>query len=262
MELRVAATQRPAVLEGCITFGDPAIDGSISGENSEPGDQRNCIGTATQTVWNCGVQLAWMRYVRVTIKPRVAVIACCALSGAAWLGVQWWPRQPPEDFEQCAEEADRTASSPDERVSLIARCNQQFIGRRKPGGGYTYYDFLQNRHFDIAGPNPTPSELKYFDEEYALYLDTQRRDAVAAAIAEKQNQSAQLELGDYRLRGAIDSPDARMAFAPTNVPIPRPVNAAARAKRLCEDAFLSCSWARFATGIRNFLGSNAKVSRR
>jgi hypothetical protein len=65
---------------------------------------------------------------------------------------------------------------------LIAQCDKQFVGRRKIGGGYTYYDFLQNRHFDIAGPNPTPNELKHFDEEYTLYLDTQRREAAAAAI--------------------------------------------------------------------------------
>src|SRR4051794_30287369 len=125
-----------------------------------------------------------MSYVRVTIKPRVAVIACicCVLGGAGWLGGQTWPWPPPEDFWQCSEKAGNHASSRDERVSLIAQCDKKFIGRRKPGGGYTYYDFLQNRHFDIAGPNPTPSELKHFDEEYAHYLDAQRQDAVAAAI--------------------------------------------------------------------------------
>jgi hypothetical protein len=45
--------------------------------------------------------------------------------------------------------------------------------------------FGQNRHFDIAGPNPTPKELRYFDEQYTLYLDTQRREAVAAAFCRK-----------------------------------------------------------------------------
>jgi hypothetical protein len=209
------------------------------------------------------VWLAWTRDVRVTIKPRVAVIAfvCCVLSGVPWLGVQLWPRQPSEDFEQCSGEADRTASSHDERIFLITQCDRQFPGRRKPSGGYTYYDFLQNRHFDIAGPNPTPSELKHFDEEYTLYLDTQRRDAVAAAIAEKQNQSAQAELADNHLAGSIVSPGPRTIIAPNTVPIPRAVNSAERSKRLCEDAFLSCGWTRFTTGIKNFLGSNAKISR-
>ena len=56
------------------------------------------------------------------------------------------------------------------------------------GGGYTYYDFLQNRHFDMAGPNPTAAELKHFDEEYALYLDTQRQFPASSALADKQRE--------------------------------------------------------------------------
>jgi hypothetical protein len=201
--------------------------------------------------------------VRVTIKPRVVVIAfaCCALNGATWLGVNLWLAHAPEDYEQCSEQAERTASSQDERISLIAQCDKQFIGRRKPGGGYTYYDFLQNRHFDIAGPNPTSSELKHFDEEYALYLDTERRDAVAAALAERQNQTVEAELQDDRLTGSIVAPGSRLALTPTNVPIPRTVNAAARSRRLCEEAFLSCNWTRLTTGIKHFLKSNAKTSR-
>jgi hypothetical protein len=212
-------------------------------------------------VWNCGVQLAWTSYVRVTINPRVIVIAsiCCALSGATWLGVKLWSSYSPEDYEQCSEQAERTASSPDQRISLLAQCDRQFTGRRKPGGGYTYYDFLQNRHFDIAGPNPTPNELKHFDEEYALYLGTERRDAVAAALAEKQNQTAEAELQDDRLTGSIVPPGSRMAI-PSNVPIPRAVNSVARSRRLCEAALLSCGWTRFTTGIKNFLKSNAKIS--
>jgi hypothetical protein len=188
------------------------------------------------------------------------VIACCALSGATWFCIQWWPRLPPRDFEQCAGNAERTVASHDQRIALIAQCDKQFAGRRKPGGGYTYYDFLQNRHFDIAGPNPTPGELKHFDEEYTLYLDSQRRDAVAAAIAEKQNQTALAELGYDRLMGSTVPPGSRALVTATNARIPRAVDQATRSKRVCQDAFLSCSWTRFSTGIRNFLGANAKTS--
>jgi hypothetical protein len=193
--------------------------------------------------------VAWKSYVRVTVEPRVAAIAfiCCTLGGAAWLGVAWW--QPTEDFEQCAAKAGNTASSPHERTALIAQCDRQFAGRRKPDGGYTYYDFLQNRHFDIAGPNPTPSEMKHFDEEYALYLDTQRRDAVAAAAAEKQNLRELAELEDDRSK----------VVTAANVPILRTGRSAARSKSPCEDASLSCGWIRFSAGIRNFLASNAKL---
>jgi hypothetical protein len=101
----------------------------------------------------------------------------------------------------------------DEATSLVAQCDKQFVGRRKMDGGYTYYDFLQDRHFDIAGPNPTSNELKHFDEEYTLYLDTQRRYAVTAAIAEKQR--------DDRLTDSIPPPGPPMVIAPAKVPIPR-----------------------------------------
>ena len=158
------------------------------------------------------------------------------------------------DFEQCSDSADRHATSHDERVALIAQCDRQFIGRRKAGGGYIYYDFLQNRHFDIAGPNPTPSELKLFDHEYARYLDDQRRDAVAAANAEKQNQEALAKLYDDRLAGLVAAPGLRAA-APATVPIPR-----ARSKTACSDTSLSCNWSRFSARIAHFLASNAKIS--
>jgi hypothetical protein len=54
------------------------------------------------------------------------------------------------------------------------------------GGGYSYHDFMQNRHFDIARPNPSPEELRQIDHEYIAYLAIQRRDAIAAAFAKKQ----------------------------------------------------------------------------
>ncbi len=205
---------------------------------------------------------------------------CCAVSVATWLGVQWWPRHTPQDFEQCSEVAEATASSKDERMSLIAQCDRQFAGRRKAGGGYTYYDFLQNRQFDIAGPNPTPNELKHFDEQYTLYLDGQRREAVAAARAEQQSRIEQQDAPDDRITRSIPPreatviaptsvPDDRVArsisprdptgIAPTNVPIPRARSEAVRSKGQCEDASLSCSWTRFSAGVKKFFESNAKL---
>jgi hypothetical protein len=124
----------------------------------------------------------------------------------------------------------------------MAQCGKQFVGRRKTGGGYTYYDFLQDRHFDIAGPNPTPKELRYFDEQYTLYLDTQRREAVAAALAEKQNRLAQPGFQDDRVVGSISQPGPSVVIAPTNIPIPRPRSSVVESNGLCEDASLSCNW--------------------
>ena len=67
-------------------------------------------------------------------------------------------------------------------VGKLAECNAKFAGRRKPGGGYTYYDFMQDRTFDIAGPNPTPEEQKKIDEQYTAYLERERRNNIAAAL--------------------------------------------------------------------------------
>ena len=102
------------------------------------------------------------------------------------VSAQWWHRAP-VDFEECAEAAEKSAT-PQEKTNALAECSAKFAGRRKPGGGYTYYDFMQNKSFDIAGPNPTPEEQKHIDEQYTLYLENQRRNNIAAAFAAKQQE--------------------------------------------------------------------------
>jgi hypothetical protein len=102
------------------------------------------------------------------------------------VSAQWWSRAP-ADFEECADAAEK-ASSKEEKTSALAECNAKFAGRRKPGGGYTYYDFMQDRTFEIAGPNPTPDEQRYIDEQYTLYLESQKRSTIAAAFTAKQQQ--------------------------------------------------------------------------
>jgi hypothetical protein len=103
----------------------------------------------------------------------VAVIAALVLLCPLRAGAQWWSRAP-ADFEDCAEAAEKSASK-EARAAALAECNARFAGRRKVGGGYTYYDFMQDRSFDIAGPNPTAAEQKHIDEQYTLYLQNQRR---------------------------------------------------------------------------------------
>jgi hypothetical protein len=196
--------------------------------------------------------ICWVSHVRAKFKSRfvATAIICCAVSGSTWLSVQWWPQQ--HDFEQCSEEAERTASSKDERASFIARCDKQSVGRRKMGGEYTYFDFLQNRHFDITGPNPTPRELKHFDEEYTLYLDAQRRDEITAAIAEKQSQKAQIDFqNDQHSTGPVSPPGPPMVITPTNVPNPEPGGQALRSKGpRCKDASLPCTWTKFSAEMK------------
>jgi hypothetical protein len=190
------------------------------------------------------------------LNAAVLVAGCCALAVVVGLGVLEWPRPEPRDFEQCAAEAERTALSSDERASLTEQCDRRFAGRRKMGGGYTYYDFLQNRHFDIAGPNPTPEELKSFDEQYTSYLAAQRRDAIAAAFAEKRTGQ------DDRAMAPLSPPGPLSAVsAPASVPLPKARSAVVRSRGPCEEASLSCTWTRFSSGIRLFFESNARTPR-
>jgi hypothetical protein len=220
--------------------------------------------TAIRFVCTSAAFCEWESYVRAKFKYRLVAIALmsCAVGVATWFGVQSWSRQSPRDFEQCSEKARSIAASEDKRISLIAQCDKEFAGRRKSGGGYTYFDFLQNRHFDIAGPNPTPNELKYFDEEYTVYLDTQRRDAVAAAMAERQNQDMQITLEDAGLTDLISSPEPSTVMAPTKVPLPRARSSAVRSRgSRCEEASISCSWTNVSAGIKNFFSSYATANR-
>ena len=202
-------------------------------------------------------------YVRAKFKSGLVGIALigCSIGGLTWFGVQWWPQPSLQDFEQCSEKVDRTSSSEDQRITLLAECGKQFVGRRKTGGGYTYYDFLQNRHFDIAGPNPTTKELRYFDEEYTSYLDAQRREAVAAGLAEQQNRMAQPGFQDDRVAGSISQPGPPVVIAPTNIPIPRARSSVLQSNGVCEDASLSCNWTKFSAGIKKFFESNARINR-
>jgi len=118
---------------------------------------------------------------------------CCIALAPTGLSAQWWPAHAPRDYEDCSERAEKTTTSKEARAALISQCDTKFSGRRKIGGGYGYYDFMQNQHFDIAGPNPTPEELRLMDERYIVYLDDLRRSAIAAAFVEKQRQQTQAD---------------------------------------------------------------------
>ena len=125
------------------------------------------------------------------IASRLSALLIAALAGCMVLQpwrvhAQWWSLAP-ADFEACADVAEK-APTKEEKTAALTRCNAKFAGRRKPGGGYTYYDFMQNRSFDIAGPNPTPAEQKYIDEQYTLFLDRERRNTIVQELAARQQQ--------------------------------------------------------------------------
>jgi len=190
---------------------------------------------------------------------RIAALCLAGFAGILALhlsraSAQWWHRAP-ADFEDCAAAAEKAASK-EEKSAALAECNAKFAGRRKPGGGYTYYDFMQDRSFDIAGPNPTPEEQKYIDEQYTAYLEKQRNSNIAAAFAKQQQQQEQLKLEQASLRSETTT---------EKIPIPQ-----ARPKvlqqggepraRNCPRHNFSCEWPRLSESLnelKKLFNSNA-----
>src|ERR1700722_11162122 len=151
----------------------------------------------------------------------------------------WGGTRAPVDFEAGADAAEKAATREAKAAALI-ECNAKFAGRRKPGGGYTYFDFMQNRTFDIAGPNPTPEEQKRIDQQYTEFLDRERQSNIAAALAAKQQQQQQQRLQQATFRSETEK-------VPVPVPAPnKPSVAGGNAKRLkasdCASHSFSCDW--------------------
>lgn len=169
----------------------------------------------------------------------ILAVGAGVVSYPAWSRAEWWKLYAPKDFEDCSTSAEQPGLSHDAKAQIISDCDARFSGRRKPGGGYTYFDFQQDRHFDIAGPNPTQAELKQIDEAYLLYLDERRQKAIVAAFAQKPQLP---ELFDQ-------------LSAPVKPPLvikPRPVTTAARVRKdkVCTD-ILSCGWKKLTKGVQD-----------
>ncbi|WP_314958032.1 hypothetical protein [Bradyrhizobium cosmicum] len=184
----------------------------------------------------------------VVASRRAALVVAAAgffLLTPSHAQAQWWKRAP-VDFEECADLAEKAATKA-EKTSALAECNAKFAGRRKAGGGYSYYDFLQDRSFDIAGPNPTPEEQKKIDEFYTAYLANQRRsnEAAQAAMREQQEQQAQ-QLQQVALRTEV---------ARVPVPVERPKVLQTVAQRPkgapCAKGSFSCEWPRLSESLND-----------
>jgi hypothetical protein len=187
---------------------------------------------------------------RLVISIALASLALVVL----WLGFRGTSPQPARDFEECVEQVQATPRSNDERAVMTA-CYARFAGRRKAGGGYTYYDFMQDRNFDIAGPNPTAEERKQIDREYMAFLDTQRREGISAELAKRQNERLQADL-----EGARQPVGPPMLLMPRNPPSLAAKRPADRSKPTrCEDGSLTCSWAKFSAAVRNAFASSSRT---
>ena len=189
------------------------------------------------------------------IASRASSFAIATIGGLLVLApvrcdAQWW-RSAPVDFESCADVAEK-ATTKEEKTTKLAECNAKFAGRRKPGGGYTYYDFMQDRTFDIAGPNPTTEEQKKIDEQYTAYLERERRNHVAAALAAKQQQPeppSPQELQQISLRSE-PAPPPPVEIERVPVPVASPVKQAARIRAAqCAKNQFSCEWPRLSEKV-------------
>jgi hypothetical protein len=157
----------------------------------------------------------------------VAAVGSAAVMAPVRSDAQWW-RSSPVDFESCADVAEKA----------------------KPGGGYTYYDFMQDRTFDIAGPNPTPEEQKKIDEQYTAYLERERRNTIAAAQMAKQQPepppAPHAEVQQVSLRTESSLPETEKV----PVPVASPVKQAARIRAAqCAKNQFSCEWPRLSESI-------------
>ncbi|EKS36532.1 hypothetical protein [Afipia broomeae] len=175
---------------------------------------------------------------------------------------EWWKLYAPKDFEECSQGAEQPGLSKDAQAKIISECDSKFAGRRKAGGGYTYFDFMQNRHFDIAGPNPTPQELKRMDQDYLAYLETNPETPTEVidtgqALAAISNQ----------MKPVIDQkPAVRTKATAVAVETPPAASPArVRKKDVCKDDALSCGLAKITDTVKSLkhavLGADAGVKR-
>jgi len=207
--------------------------------------------------------------IRKLILLQVAILLGVVMTPAR-SHAQWWSSREPVDFEDCVEAAEKATASKDARAPLLAQCDAKFAGRRKPGGGYTYFDFMQNRHFDIAGPNPSAEELKKMDEHYTAFLDQRKRSIIAAAFAAKQLQQGQTQVptaAEQKRAQPVAKPIATAKPHAQAKPLTATHEPRVRPKRDgCRGDALSCNWSKFAAGIKSFqrtlLGPPARKSSR
>jgi hypothetical protein len=110
--------------------------------------------------WPCGQP---NNHSAAALKGFFVCALCMVLFETSPLSAQWWNLFAPKDYEDCAESAARDAKSKAALDIFLEACDSKFKGRRKLGGGYTYFDPRQFRDFDIAGPNPTKREVETID---------------------------------------------------------------------------------------------------
>ena len=180
----------------------------------------------------------------------VATIGSLVVLAPVRCDAQWW-RSAPVDFRSCADVAEK-ANTKEEKTAKLAECNAKFAGRRKPGGGYTVLRFLQDRTFDIAGPNPTPEEQKESTSNIPPISS-----ASGAATSPQRWRPSSNSRSRRRRRGgqqvSLRTEQAAPLLAETEkvpVPVASPVKQAARIRAAqCAKNQFSCEWPRLSEKV-------------
>jgi hypothetical protein len=130
------------------------------------------------------------------IVSALVVVAVFSIRGSAPESVR--------DFEECVEALGvgpsfSRSGPPTKGDSREANCDARFAGRRRPGGGYTYYDFMQGRNFDIAGPDPTVEERDWIDRELASLISNGGKPLRRNWQKDRTNNSARISTESVNL---------------------------------------------------------------
>lgn len=187
-------------------------------------------------------------------NAKICLIALAAMTAVMLAAVAFSLRgsalESARDFEECVEALG--ANQPSRSSGKMAVCAARFAGRRKPGGGYTYFDFMQNRNFDIIGPNPTAEERKHFDHEYIAFLDAQRREAVSAELIKKRDEQLRADLDSARQPTgqplALTPKKALSLSVKRQADRPKPVT--------CGDNSLACGWSKLSAAVKDAFASS------
>ena len=188
----------------------------------------------------------------------LAVAAAAAIALAiVWLEFGASSSSSPEqagDYEDCVARLPAQGALPAGQFeALLTECDARFAARRKPGGGYAYYDFMQDKRFDIAGPNPTDNERKAIDRDYIDYLDAQRREAMSAVLARRQNERLRADLEVARQPAG---PPLVLAPVRTPLPMPRRVAEQRGRSRPCTDDPLRCTLSKLTNAVKDAFASS------
>jgi len=192
------------------------------------------------------------------IASAAAIVAALAIVAPSFHGS---PLASARDYEECVEALGGSQSSSpavNEREASMTGCNAKFAGRRKSGGGYSYYDFMLGRSFDIAGPNPTAEERKHIDREYIQFLDSQRLEAESQKLAKTRDEQLRADL--EATRQPVGPP---LVLTPKNLPAPTAKRSADQSKPArCDDDSLACGWLKLSAVVRDAFASSPKANPR